>query len=86
MRSGNNLLYKHQSGFRKFRSTSSYLSYVHDKNTKGFDSGLLTRMVLIDLQKAFDTIDHNILIKNMLFLGFSDETDTHQVIHIIPLK
>ena len=31
-------------------------------------------MVLIDLLKAFDTIDHNILIKKMLFLGFTDET------------
>ena len=31
-------------------------------------------MVLIDLQKAFDTIDHNILIKKMPFLGFTDET------------
>ena len=31
-------------------------------------------MVLIDLQKAFDTIDHNILIKKIPFLGFTDET------------
>ena len=31
-------------------------------------------MVLIDLQKAFDTIDHNILILKMPFLGFTDET------------
>ena len=30
-------------------------------------------MVLIDLQKVFDTIDHNILIKKMPFLGFTDE-------------
>ena len=31
-------------------------------------------MVLIDLQNAFDTIDQNILIKKMSFLGFADET------------
>ena len=31
-------------------------------------------MVLIDLQKAFDTIDRNIFIKKMPFLGFTDET------------
>ena len=31
-------------------------------------------MVLIDLQKAFDTIDYNILIKKMPFLGSADET------------
>ena len=51
------ILYKYQSGFRKFHSTDTCLSYLHDKITKGFDSGLLTGMVLIDLQKAFDTID-----------------------------
>ena len=31
-------------------------------------------MVLIDLKKVFDTTDHNILIKRMPFLGFTDET------------
>ena len=28
-------------------------------------------MILIDLQKAFDTIDHQILIRKMKYLGFS---------------
>ena len=60
--SDDNVIYKYQSGFRKFHSTDTCLSYLHDKITKGFDSGLLTGMVLIGLQKTFDTIDHNILI------------------------
>ena len=30
-------------------------------------------MILIDLQKAFDTINHCILLKKMKFIGFSDE-------------
>ena len=54
-----NVLYTYQSGFPKFHSTCTCLSYLHDKVTKAFDSGLLTEMILIDLQKAFDTIDHN---------------------------
>ena len=60
--SDNNVLYKYQSGFRKFHSTDTCFSYLHDKITKCFDSGPLTGMVLIDLQKAFDTIDRNTLI------------------------
>ena len=60
--SDNNVLYKYQSGFRKFHSTDTCLSYPHDKTKKDFDSCLLAGMVLVDLQKAFDTTDHNILI------------------------
>ena len=35
---------------------------------------MVSGMILIDLQKAFDTIDHNILFKKMKFMGFADST------------
>ena len=31
-------------------------------------------MILIDIQKVFDTVNHNILLKKMEFIGFSEET------------
>ena len=64
-------LYKFKSGFPKFHSTDSCLSYLQDKVAKGFDSGLLSGMILINLQKAFGTIDHKMLIKKMKYMGFS---------------
>ena len=68
-----NILYKFQSGFRKDRSTNFCMSYLTDKMFKGFDSGPVTEVILIDLQKVFDTIDHKILLLKMPSLGFSSE-------------
>ena len=66
-----NLLYNYQSGFRKTHSTDFCLSFLNDKVLKGFDQGLITGMILIDLQKAFDTIDHDILLQKLYPIGFS---------------
>ena len=66
--------YRYQSGFRKSYSTDSFLSYLNNKIATGFESGLYTGIILIDLQKAFDTINHDILISKMKHLGFSKET------------
>ena len=68
----NNILYKFQSGFRKNYSTDNNLAYLNDKILNGFEKSLYTGMVLIDLQKAFDTIDHNIFLKKLKCLGFAD--------------
>ena len=56
----NNILYKYQSGFHAKHSTDTCLSLLNDKILTGIDNGMLTGMVLIDLQNAFDTIDHEI--------------------------
>ena len=34
----------------------------------------MTGMILIDLQKTFDTIDHDILLKQISVIGFSNQT------------
>ena len=57
-----NLLYTYQSGFRKKHSTDFCLSYLNDKILKGFDRGMMTGMILVNLQKAFDTTDHDVLL------------------------
>ena len=72
--SNNELLYNYQSGFRKNHSTDSCLTFLHDKILKGFDKGLMTGMILVDLQKAFDTIDHDMLLKKLSAIGFSNHT------------
>ena len=48
--------------------------FLNEKISKGFDDGLVTGIILIDLQKAFDTINHDILSKKLSIIGFFDHT------------
>ena len=70
----NKILYDYQSGFRKNHSTDTCFSFLNEKILKGFHDGLLTLMIMIYLQKAFDTINHDILLKTLSIMGFSDCT------------
>ena len=69
----NNIFYKYQSGFRS-RPIDLVLSFLTDKILKSFDNGMYTGMILIDLQKAFDAINHEILLNKLLPIDFSKNT------------
>ena len=69
-----NLLCTYQSGFRKKHSTDFCLSCLNDKILKDFNKGLMTGIIPIDLQKAFDTIDHDVLLQKLYAIGFSKHT------------
>ena len=61
----NNLLYEYQSGFRKSYSTDTCLINLMDTIKMKKSQGLYAEMVLLDLQKVFDTVDHNILCEKL---------------------
>ena len=64
-----NLLYESQFGFRKKHSTNhAILSIVEDIH-HNLDNNNLVCGVFIDLEKAFDTVNHDILIKKLDFYG-----------------
>ena len=58
------VLCDYQSGFRKNHSADVFL-FLNSKSLKGFDDSLVHGMVLIDLQKTFDAINHEILLKKL---------------------
>ena len=67
-------LYKFQRSFeKKTHSIAFCLSYVTEKIPIVFNSSLLTGMILIDLQKTFDTIDHCLLQQHLPLLEFPNE-------------
>ena len=69
-----NILYNFQSGFRPNQSTNLCLAHLTDKILKGFDEGLLNGMILIDFQKAFDTINHEVLLQKLKAIRFSEKS------------
>ena len=70
----NKILYDYQSGFRKNHATDTCFSFLNDKILKAFNNGLVIVMIVIDLHKVFDTINHDILLEKLSIIGFSDHT------------
>ena len=59
---------------KKKHSTDTCLSSLNDKILKDFDDGLMTGMMLINFQKELDMINHDILLRKLSIIGFSDDT------------
>ena len=67
--SENNILYKKQFGFQKQHSTDHAIVYLVNEILNSFENNCYTLGVFIDLTKAFDMVDHNILLKQLFHYG-----------------
>ena len=61
----NHLLYNLQFGFQKGKSTHMALITLIDKISEALDDGDFVIDVFLDFSKAFDTVDHNILLQKI---------------------
>ena len=61
----NGLLTKKQSGFRSPHFTVTALLHLTNNWYLNIDKGMTNLIVLLDLAKAFDTVSHNILLKQL---------------------
>ena len=68
----NNLIYSRQSGFRKEHSTETALIKIIDDLLFNLDKNKVPGMILVDYQKAFDMVDHNILLAKLVAYGLEN--------------
>ena len=64
-----NILYKYQYGFREHHSTSHAIMDVMEYIYKSLDENKFVFGVYIDLKKAFDTVNHDILLSKLQHYG-----------------
>ena len=65
----NDILYKYQFGFRRQHSTNHTVITVVEKNITALDKDKIVVGCFLDLKKAFDTVNHRILMSKLRKYG-----------------
>ena len=60
-----NILNENQFGFRNNRSTTQAILMIADKIQRAIENKMISCGIFLDLSKAFDTVDHRILLTKL---------------------
>ena len=70
----NSLLHSTQSGFRPNHSCETSLLQMINTWLDAINNSQMIGMVMIDFRKAFDLVDHTLLLKKLKYYKISEET------------
>ena len=80
----NDLLNKFQFGFRNNHSTFMALTVLMENLITALDNGNCAIRLFLDFQKAFDTVDHHILLDKLHCYGVRASTHQNTLAKILP--
>ena len=67
-----NVLHQTQSGFRSKHSTETALTFMTENWLKAINDGKLVGTIMVDCRKAFDLVDHGLLLEKLSYYKCSE--------------
>ena len=75
------MFHKLQSGFHYNNSTATAMIYLIDTIYQGMDENKITGALFLDLHKAFNTINHSILLSNLNYSTEMINAELAKIVH-----